>query len=156
MSVAVLQPAEHNTCRVNVTRINMLQRRTFVSGLGRAGIAAAAIWIVSNARAQRPVHPIARPPGLRPGGPLVPGRFDSEGGVASGALPGVYVVVGVDARADTLQLRDEGGRTAVVHVNDHVLDLESLKPGDEVQVDFLVPGAGSTRLEAGSIWKVQR
>ena len=76
--------------------------------------------------------------------------------MASGALPGVYVVVGVDARADTLQLRDEGGRTAVVHVKDHVLDLASLKPGDEVQVDFLVPEAGSTRHEAGSIWKVQR
>ena len=134
----------------------MLQRRTFVSGLARAGIGAAAVWIVSSARAQHPVQPIARPPGLRPGGPLGPGRFDSKGGVASGALPGVYVVVGVDARADTLQLRDEGGRTGVVHVNDHVLDLESLKPGDEVEVDFLVPGAGSPRLEAGSIWKVQR
>jgi hypothetical protein len=93
---------------------------------------------------------------MRPGGPLVPGRFDSTGGVASGALPGVYFVVGVDARADTLQLRDEGGRTSAVHVNDRVLDLESLKPGDEVEVDFLVPDAGSTRLEAGNIWKVQR
>jgi hypothetical protein len=134
----------------------MLQRRTFVHGLGRAGIAAAAIWMVRNARAQRPVQPIARPPGLWPGGPLVAGRFDSETGVVTGALPGVYVVVGVDARADTLQLRDEGGRTGLVHVKDHVLDLDSLKPGDEVEVDFLVPGAGSTRLEAGTIWKVQR
>jgi len=133
----------------------MLQRRTFISGLGRAGIGAAALWVVSNAQAQRPAHPIARPPGMRPG-PLVPGRFDSTGGVASGALPGVYVVVGVDARADTLQLRDEGGRTSAVHVNDRVLDLDSLKSGDEVEVDFLVPEPGSTRLEAGNIWKVQR
>ena len=133
----------------------MLQRRTFISGLGTAGIAAAAPWIVSGAHAQRPAHPIARPPGMRPGG-LVPGRFVSEGGVASGALPGVYVVVGVDARGDALQLRDEGGLTSVVYVNDRVLDLESLKPGDEVEVDFLVPGPGSTRLEAGNIWKVQR
>jgi hypothetical protein len=130
----------------------MLQRRAFVSALGRAGIGAAALWIVSSARAQRPAQPIARPPGQR----LAPGRFDPEGGVASGARPGVYVVVGVDARADTLQLRDEGGRTRVVHVTDHVLGLESLKPGDEVEVDFLVPAAGSTRLEAGNIWKVQR
>jgi hypothetical protein len=130
----------------------MLQRRAFVSGLGRAGIAAAALWIASNAHGQRPTHPIARPPGQR----LAPGRFDPEGGVASGALPGVYVVVGVDGKADTLQLRDEGGRARVVHVNDHVLDLDSLKPGDEVEVDFLVPAAGSTRLEAGNIWKVQR
>ncbi|WP_298925800.1 hypothetical protein [uncultured Ramlibacter sp.] len=62
----------------------------------------------------------------------------------------------MDAKTDTLQLRDESGRTAVVHINDRVLDLESLKPGDEVEVDFLVPEAGSTRLEAGNIWKVQR
>ena len=89
-------------------------------------------------------------------GPLIPGRFDPGGGVASGARPGVYVVVAVDARTDTLQLRDEGGRTDVVHVSDRVSDLDSLKPGDEVEVDFLVPEAGSTRLEAGSIWKVQR
>ena len=134
----------------------MLQRRTFLSGLGRAGIAAAAIWIGSSARAQRPAQPIARPPGLRPGGPRLPGRFEAQAGVASGAQPGVYVVVGVDLRADTLQLRDEGGRTGVVHVNDRMVDLESLKPGDEVEVDFLVPEAGSTRLEAGSVWKVQR
>jgi hypothetical protein len=134
----------------------MLQRRTFLSGLGRAGIGAAAFWIASSARAQRPAQPIARPPGLRPGGPRGPGRFDPEGGVAAGALPGVYVVVGVDARADTLQLRDEGGRTAVVHLNGRLSDLESLKPGDEVEVDFAVPGPGSTRLEAGGIWKVQR
>ena len=134
----------------------MLQRRKFVSGFGRAGLGVAALWFISHASAQRPAQPIARPPGQRPGGPLAPGRFDSEGGVASGAIPGVYVVVGVDSKADTLQLRDGGGRTGVVHVNDHVLDLESLKPGDEVEVDFLVPAAGSRRLEAGSIWKVQR
>jgi hypothetical protein len=134
----------------------MLQRRTFVSSLGRAGIGAAATWIAFNAGAQRPAQPIARPPGQRPGGPLGPGRFDSTGGVASGARPGVYVVVGVDAMADTLQLRDEGGRSGVVHINDRMLDLDSLKPGDEVEVDFLTPEAGSTRLEAGGIWKVQR
>ena len=134
----------------------MQQRRKFVSGLGRAGLAAAAIWFIPHARAQRPAQPIARPPGQRPGGPLAPGRFEAQGGVASGAIPGVYVVVAVDPKAETLQLRDGGGRTSVVHVNDHVLDLESLKPGDEVEVDFLVPAAGSNRLEAGNVWKVQR
>ena len=50
----------------------------------------------------------------------------------------------------------EAGGTATVHVANHVFDLGSLKPGDEVQVDFLVPEAGSTRLEAASIWKVPR
>jgi len=75
----------------------MLQRRKFVSGVGRAGLGVAAIWFISHARAQRPAQPIARPPGPRPGGPLVPGRFESEGGVAFGAVPGVYVVVAVRA-----------------------------------------------------------
>jgi hypothetical protein len=133
----------------------MPQRRTFISALGRMGIAAAGLWFIPGANAQRPTQPIARPPGMRPGG-LVPGRFDSQGGVTSGALPGVYVVVSVDAKADTVQLRDEGGRTDVVHVNDRMLDLESLRPGDEVEVDFLLPQAGSTRLEAGNIWRVER
>jgi hypothetical protein len=90
--------------------LNMLRRRTFVSGLGRAAVAAASIWCASNAGAQRATQPIARPPGRRPGGPLGPGRFAWQGGVASGALPGLYVVVGVDAKGDALQLRDADGR----------------------------------------------
>lgn len=134
----------------------MLQRRTFASGLARAGIAAAAIGSAFSAWAQRPTHPIARPPRPQPGQPLIPGRFNPEGGVASGALPGVYVVVGVDTKAETLKLRDEGGRTDVVRVNEGVFDLESLKPGDEVEVDFLVREPGRTGLEAGGLWKVQR
>ena len=132
----------------------MLQRRTFASGIACAGIAATAIGIAPSVRAQRPTHPIARPP--RPGQALGPGRFDPGGGVASGPLPGVYVVVDVDTKAETLKLRDGGGRTDLVRVNEGVFDLESLKPGDEVEVDFLVPGPGSTGLQAGGLWKVQR
>lgn len=124
----------------------MLQRRTFVTGFGLAAVAAGA-W------AQRPAHPIARPP--RPGGAVGRGRFDT-GGVASGALPGVYVVVGVDTKAPGLQLRDDSGRTGLVYVKEDLFDLETLKAGDEVEVDFLVPEPGSTRLEAGGIWKVER
>ena len=134
----------------------MLQRRKFISGIGRAGIAAAAVWIVSGAHAQRPSQPIARPPGLRPGGALLPGRFEPEGGVASGVVPGVFVVVSVDAKADTLQLRDEAGRVGLVHVNDRMLDLDTLKSGDQLEVDFALPQPGSTRLEAATIWKVER
>lgn len=134
----------------------MLQRRTFVAGLGRAALGVTVTWIVAPARAQRPAHPIARPPHLRPGGLPGPGWFEVQGGVASGALPGVYVVVGVDEKAGTLQLRDGSGRIGVVHVDERMLDIESLKPGDEVEVDFLVPDPGSTRLAAGGIWKVQR
>jgi len=125
----------------------MLQRRTVIG--------AGAILIATSGRAQRPANPIARPPGRRPGG-LIPGRFEAEGGVASGVLPGVFVVVSVDAKSDMLQLRDEGGRSRAVHVNERMLDLETLKPGDEVEVDFLVPEPGATRLEAGTLWKVER
>jgi len=131
----------------------MLQRRTFLSELGRAAVVLAAASTVPAAWAQRPTHPIARPP--RPAGPLLPGRFAADG-VASGTVPGVYVVVDVDAKADTLRLRDQGGRTGLVHVNADMFELESLKPGDEVEVDFMVPDPGSQRLEAGGLWEVQR
>ena len=86
----------------------------------------------------------------------MPGRFNPGAGVASGPLPGVYSVDAVDTKADTLRLRDDGGRVGVLHVNGDLFDLETLKPGDEVEVDFLVPDPGSTRLEAAGLWKVQR
>jgi hypothetical protein len=132
----------------------MLQRRKFLSGLGAVSLGAVAI--APGARAQRPAHPIARPPGQRLAGALVPGRFDASDGVARGASPGVYAVVAVDPPADALQLRDADGRTALVHVNGDMFDLASVKAGDEVEVDFLVPEPGSTKLQAGGIWKVQR
>lgn len=133
----------------------MTDRRSFLSGLVSACLVAASAGVAPAARAQRPAHPIARPPGQRLGGALLAGRFGGEG-VAGGASPGVYVVVAVDAQDDTLQLRDETGRTERVHVNERSFDLASLKPGDEVEVDFLVPAPGSTRLEAGGLWKVAR
>jgi len=68
----------------------------------------------------------------------------------------MFTVVAVDADAGTLRLRDDGGRSGVVHVDPDLFDLDSLKPGDQVEVDFLAPGPGSTQLEAGGIWKVQR
>lgn len=134
--------------------VQMLQRRTFVSVFGWAGLAAAGLGS-SAAWAQRPTQPIVRPPRPYPGGPLPRGRF--EPGIAgTGALPGIYVVVAVDTTAETLHLRDEGGRTGLVHVNDALFDIGSLQAGDEVEVDFLVPNPGSTKLEAGGLWKVQR
>ena len=132
-----------------------MDRRTFQSWLLDAALGAVVIGPASSAWAQRPAQPIARPPGQRPGR-LTPGRFDAGDGVASGALPGVFVVVAVDAQDETLQLRDGAGRTGLVHVNADMFDLESLKPGDEVEVDFLVRGERSTKLEAAGLWKVQR
>jgi hypothetical protein len=134
------------------------QRRTLLSGLGYLCIGAMGLAVsVRHACAQRPAHPIARPPLQRPDRPLVPGRFGpSTGGVAAGPLPGLFTVVKVDMRASTIQLRDDGGRSGTVHVDTEMIDLESLKAGDLVEVDFLVPGPGSTKLEAAGIWKVQR
>ena len=129
----------------------MLQRRTILL----LAIAPAVAGTLPAARAQRPSQPIARPPGQRAAGALVAGRFH-PGGVASGALPGIYVVVAVDTGADTLQLRDADGRTGAVSVSSTVFDLATLQPGDEVEVDFRVPDPGSNKLEAGGLWKVQR
>lgn len=134
----------------------MRSRRSFMLGLVSTTLFVVAAGIAPGARAQRPAHPIARPPGQRLAGALVAGRFDVSGGVMTGASPGVYVVVSVDTQAEALQLRDDGGRTGIVYANGDAFDLASLKPGDEVEVDFLVPEPGRTRLEAGGLWKVQR
>ena len=132
-----------------------VQRRTLLFEL--AVLSAGAICSAGIARAQRPTNPIARPPRPRPDRPYVPGRFDpSAGGVPSGPLPGVFTVVAVDARENTIQLRDDGGRSGTVHVDPDLFDVETLKTGEQVEVDFLVPEAGSTKFEAAGIWKVQR
>ena len=133
-----------------------MQRRTLLSEFCCLFVAALAIAApVRQATAQRPAHPIARPP--RPDRPLAPGRFNpSADSVARGPMPGLFTVVKVDARASTIQLRDDGGRTGVVHVDGDMIDLDALKPGDFVEIDFLVPEPGSTKLQAGGIWLVQR
>jgi hypothetical protein len=68
----------------------------------------------------------------------------------------LFTVVSVDTRAATIRLRDDGGRSGIVHVGDGAVDLDALKAGDLVEVDFLVPEPGSTRLQAAGIWPVQR
>ena len=123
------------------------RRRTLLSALAGLG----ALGLVGPARAQRVSRPIA------PGGGAgaIAGRFN-DGGVASGVTPGVFTVVSTDARANTMQLRDDEGRTGTVHVSGDLFDVETVKPGDRVQVDFKVPVEGSKGLEAGGVWKVQR
>jgi hypothetical protein len=120
----------------------MLHRRFLVLA---ALAAPAAAW------AQRVTNPIARP--IHPG--LV-GRFRMQDGVASGAMPGVYTVVGVDKDDETLQLRDTEGLTGLVHVDADLFDFDEVKAGDQVQVDFKVQEPGAKKFEAGGIWKVQR
>ncbi len=132
-----------------------LPRRTLLSRLGSVGVAVGLGGFLGSGQAQRPSHPIARPPGRLAGAAIVAGRFNS-GGVAGGASPGLYTVVSVDGKASTLQLRDEVGTTAGVYVNPSLFNIETLKAGDQVEVDFVVPAAGSTRLEAAGIWPVAR
>jgi hypothetical protein len=76
--------------------------------------------------------------------------------VASGPLPGLFTVVKVDARASTIQLRDDGGRSGTVHVDEDMIDLDAFKAGDLVEVDFFLTEPGGTRLQAAGIWPVQR
>lgn len=133
-----------------------MQRRMSLSRL--VGLCVGALGMATPfgpASAQRPARPIARPP--RPDRPLVPGRFhQTTEGVAGGPLPGLFTVVKVDTRAGTIELRDDGGRSGTVHVGDEVFDLDSLKAGDLLEVDFLVPEPGSKKLQAAGIWPVQR
>ena len=136
----------------------MQHRRAVLCRLGRVAVGVAALGLfAAESMAQRPARPIARPP-ARPDRPLVPGRFPAgdAGGVPSGPRPGTFAVVAIDPRENTLRLRDDGGRVATVHVDPDLFDLESVKAGDQVEVDFLVPAAGSTKFEAGGVWKVQR
>jgi hypothetical protein len=107
-----------------------------------------------RARAQRPSQPIYRPVPGRPGRPARPGRLYGTSGY--GAAPGVFVVAGVNSRDGLLRLRDEDGQTAEVYVSHRLFDIDTLKAGDEVAVDFFVGGDNDERLEAASIFKVER
>ncbi|MCA3217540.1 MAG: hypothetical protein ING59_03070 [Burkholderiales bacterium] len=124
-------------------------------------VAVAALGGLGNvAWAQRPANPIARPPRPsrpdRPDRPIAPGRFYplDGGGVAQAPVPGMFTVVAVDSRGNTLQLRDYGGRSGTVLVAPDLIDLDCIKPGDVMEVDFLVPDPGSTVIAAAGIWKL--
>ena len=132
------------------------QRRTLLSRLGGVCVAGLGLVVSGSAWAQRATNPIARPPRQRLAGAVIAsGRFNS-GGVAGGASPGLFTVVSVDGMASVLQLRDEVGTTAPVYINPSMFDVDVLKSGDQVEVDFMAPVAGNARLEAAGIWPVER
>jgi hypothetical protein len=102
--------------------------------------------------AQRPAHPINRPP--RPGGPVGPGGFPRvSDGVIRTQPPGVFVVRAVNERDSVLQLADAEGRTGNVYVRTEIFDASELKPGDQIVVDFIVPADSNARLEAAGVWR---
>lgn len=105
----------------------------------------------SSSPAQRVSNPIVRPGG--PGGPLGPGRLprDSDG-VNRAQLPGVFVVLAVNDREDTVRISDDQGQTADVYVRPDVFDISKLKPGDRVAFDLIMPHGKGSRLEAASLW----
>jgi hypothetical protein len=90
---------------------------------------------------------------VAPVGPFA-GRF-YEGGTNYAPAAGVFKVNAVDTRENIVKLSDADGRTADVYVNPRSFDLTTLKPGDEVAVDFFVPDDNDDRLEAASIYKLE-
>ena len=135
-----------------------MRRRDVLADWARAGFGIVTLGLLAPASlAQRPAHPINRPRPPRPDRPAVPGRFypEAAGAVAAAPQAGMFTVQAVNARANTVQLRDDGGRSAEVYVEPGFFDLGTLQAGDQVEVDFFVPEAGDERLEAAGIWKLE-
>ena len=131
-----------------------MNRRAAAFRLLREVLSIALTASATAALGQRVTQPIYRPrPGL-PDLPLRPGRLD-PGGVNYGSAPGVFTVVSVSARDNTLRLRDENGNAADVYVNERLFDVETLSAGDVVVVDFFVRNDDADRLEAALIEKLE-
>jgi hypothetical protein len=77
------------------------------------------------------------------------------GGINYAPQPDVYSVISVDSYARTVQMRAADGRTGDVYVAEGVYDLSTLKAGDKIRVDFVVPDAMNSRLSAASVWPVK-
>ena len=83
------------------------------------------------------------------------GNRQQGGGINYAPEPAVYSVTLVDPRARTVRLRAADGRTGTVSVGEGVYDLSTLKAGDKIRVDFVVPDAANTKLRAASVWLVK-
>lgn len=65
---------------------------------------------------------------------------------------GVFEVLSVRPSDRIMRIRDKAGKTADVHVQEHVYDVSKLKAGDKVKVDFFQPDEVDTRLRAAGVW----
>lgn len=74
------------------------------------------------------------------------------GGINYAPQPDVYSVISIDSYARTIRMQAADGRTGDVYVADGVYDLSTLKAGDKIRVDFVVPDAMNSRLSAASVW----
>jgi len=118
------------------------------------GVLSIALTASATAALGQLAQPIYRPRPGRPDLPLRPGRLDSSG-VNYGSAPGVFTVVSISARDNTLRLRDADGNAADVHVDERLFDVETLKSGDVVVVDFFVGGDNADGIEAALIEKLE-
>jgi len=129
-----------------------MKRRAVLATSASAALVLALAMAGASSVAQRPAHPIARPP--RPPGPIRPGRFPAVvDSVIRTQPPGVFIVRAVVERDNIVQLSDADGRTAGVYVDPDVFDVSELKSGDEVVVDFVVPENSNARLKAAAVWR---
>jgi hypothetical protein len=74
------------------------------------------------------------------------------GGLNYSPRPAVYAVISVNADARTVQLRAADGRTGNVYFAEEVFDVSTLRPGDKVRVDFVVPDETNKSLRAATVW----
>jgi len=130
-----------------------MNRRDAAFSLLQAVVSIALTASATAALGQRVAQPIYRPRPGRPDLPLRPGRLDPSG-VNYGSAPGVFTVVSISARDNTLRLRDADGNAADVHVDERLFDVETLKAGDAVVVDFFVGDDNADRIEAALIEKL--
>ena len=74
------------------------------------------------------------------------------GGLNYSPRPAVYDVLSVDRNDRTVQLRAADGRIGNVYVDEAIFDVSTLKTGDKIRVDFVVPDATNKSLRAASVW----
>ncbi len=82
-------------------------------------------------------------------------RRNQSGSINYAPRPAVYEVVAVDTYERVLQLRERSGAIVDVRVPEDVFDLSTLKPGDRLRVDFLVPNEGDPQRAAATVWPVR-
>ena len=81
-------------------------------------------------------------------------RNQPNGGVANPVANGVFKVVSVDSYARTVQMQGAAG-TVNVYVGEGIYSISKLKPGDQIQVNFLEPDGLNNKLSAAGIWPVK-
>ena len=77
------------------------------------------------------------------------------GGLNYAPLPAVYAVVSMNRDDRMVRLRAADGRTGDVFFPEGVFDLSTLKPGDQIKVDFVKPDKADKGLKAASAWPVK-